>query len=119
MITDKKLAELVRIARAATPGPWSTERPSGGLTICGTPGRQAVYANPPGGQFPAADQRHIAANSPDVTLALIQHIRSEEAKRVDLEARCAALATEVRDLQLVRDHALMQVERLSAREVAP
>lgn len=80
------LEELEQKAKAATPGPWTTAKPAKdaegwqtGVVIAGTPGRQGIWATPPGGSMPYADQQHIAANSPTTTLALIARIRELEA----------------------------------------
>lgn len=41
--------------------------------------RQRVFTDHRGGVAPEADRQHIAANSPQVTLALVQRIRALEA----------------------------------------
>lgn len=55
-------------ADAATPGPWSLTRPEGdisgfkrGVAVAAAYGRQMIWADPPGGSFPANDARFIAA----------------------------------------------------------
>lgn len=74
------LEDLERKTRAATPGPWSTEKPPKengwqlGVVIGATMAGR-VYAQPPGGQMPLADLEYIAAIGPDVALALIARIR--------------------------------------------
>lgn len=74
-------AKLREIASNATPGPWTTERPttdaSGflcGVAIAAVMGGAKVYADPPGGQFPANDRLHIAAFNPPTVLALIDEL---------------------------------------------
>ncbi|MHB1670142.1 hypothetical protein, partial [Thiomonas sp.] len=78
-VTPERLAEIEARAGATTPGPWTTEKPGAcqagpakgmrmGVTIAATsPGKEnRVYANPPGGQYPSADRRFIAASRTDV-----------------------------------------------------
>lgn len=85
MITFGQLASLKAIAKAATPGPWSLDRPekdeSGflcGVAIAATYGGTKIYANPPGGQFPAADARHIAAFDPLTVISLIEALETRD-----------------------------------------
>lgn len=80
-LTPELLDRLEQLAKAATPGPWSTEKPprnsdgwQQGVTIGATRGGM-IYATPPGGQYPLADAKFIAAASPDVMLALIAAAR--------------------------------------------
>lgn len=70
-ITQAQLDEWRALAEKATPGPWTTERPAGevhgfarGVLIAATAPskRNRVYADPPGGSYPAADQDLIAAS---------------------------------------------------------
>lgn len=84
-------------ANAATPGPWTTERPTKtyegfrcGVTIAATYGRQCIYADPPGGQAPAADQRFIAAARADVP-ALVAEVRRLRDKLARLDELLAAI----------------------------
>jgi hypothetical protein len=81
-VTDDALDDLERKAKAATPGPWTREKPPSnedgwatGVVVAGTPGRQTVYANPPGGSFPSADCDFISAANPAVVLALVAELR--------------------------------------------
>lgn len=80
-LTPEQLDQLEATAKAATPGPWSISPPPRdtggwprGSMICTTSGGY-VYAYPPGGQYPLADAKHIAAASPDVVLALVEAAR--------------------------------------------
>lgn len=73
--------ELRRLALKATPGPWSTEKPTRtpdgwpqGLIVAATARGQGVHANPPGGSFPEADRRFIAAANPARVLALLDEL---------------------------------------------
>jgi hypothetical protein len=66
-ITQAELEAIRERCEAATKGPWTT-KPSGekvggfavDVAVAATTGRQMIYANPPGGTFPAADQEFIA-----------------------------------------------------------
>ncbi len=56
------LDALKKLEAAATPGPWTREKPGHdengwpmGVAIGGMPGRQTIYASPPGGSYPSAD----------------------------------------------------------------
>ena len=84
---DLDLDAIEARANAATPGPWTTERPAPltegpaaglrpGVCIAATsPSKEnRVYANPPGGQYPSADQRFIAHARTDVP-ALADEVR--------------------------------------------
>jgi hypothetical protein len=75
-ITASQLDDLERKARAATPGPWITwDAPEDGEVYDGTDCKRVVQVS----RHPvAANVEHIAANSPDVTLALIARIRELE-----------------------------------------
>ncbi len=88
-----ELEDLERKARAATPGPWTRKKPSSdtegwamGVAVAGTPGRQTVYANPPGGSFPSADCDFIAAANPAVVLALIAAAKERDELRAEVDA---------------------------------
>lgn len=78
--------------RKATPGPWTREKPkrdedgwAQGVAIAGTPGRQGVYANPPGGSFPSNDADFIAHNRADVPWLLARVESLEKALRHGVE----------------------------------
>jgi hypothetical protein len=75
-ITTSQLDELERKARAATPGPWITwDAPEDGEVYDGTDCKRVVQVS----RHPvAANVEHIAANSPDVTLALVSRISELE-----------------------------------------
>ena len=76
---DKIAAGMRKAAGNATPGPWVCDKPAVdavtgfrcGVAIASTYGRQMIYADPSGGSFPAADQRHIAASNPANVLAIL------------------------------------------------
>lgn len=83
------LDALEAIAKSATPGPWTCDKPpkdadgwAHGVTIASTYGRQLIYADPPGGQSPAADQRFIAAFNPVTALALIAAARERKSREM-------------------------------------
>lgn len=66
-MTEEDLAKFEKLVSNATPGPWTTERPGRdaegfprGVRICSAM-YSAVYASPPGGQYPWADVQFIAA----------------------------------------------------------
>ena len=76
---DARVAEIAKRHAATTPGPWSTERPkadpslhgfSSGVIVAATAPKQGIYANPPGGSFPAADRDFIAHSWADVPYLL-------------------------------------------------
>lgn len=66
-MTDDEIRNDRKICNAATPGPWTREKPpredgwSLGVAVAATAGRQMIYARPPGGSFPSADANFIAA----------------------------------------------------------
>lgn len=75
-ILSREQVEAIR-ARAddATPGPWTEEKPtaghgnsefSSGIIVAAVAPRQGIYADPPGGSYPAADRTFIAASRTDV-----------------------------------------------------
>jgi len=83
------LDEHERIARAAKPGPWQWGRDGryiGGLYAA----TRTVISLDSGSMWSTAfdDTAHIAANSPDVTLALIARIRELEHALAELTAEC-------------------------------
>ena len=62
------LGKLKALIAKATPGPWTRQKPkrdsdgwSSGVAVAGTPGRQSIYASPPGGSYPSADCDLIVA----------------------------------------------------------
>ena len=76
--------KLKTLHDAATPGPWTAEKPGRdengwpmGVVIGGVPGRQAIYASPPGGSMPYADLKLIIAlrNATPEILALVAAVR--------------------------------------------
>lgn len=107
-VDTKRLREL---AEAATPGPWGTEQgdleewPST-VAIAVTGGRQKIYACPPGGTFPKADQEFIAAANPSTVLALldeIERLRRDNASwaNSDFERQLTAANAEIKQLREV------------------
>lgn len=98
-------AELRALHKRATSDPWSTVRPSRdtdgwatGVIVAATAPRQCIYANPPGGTFPAADQKLIAAARnalPDLLTAL----DAADARITGLEAMLADAQAEVERLR--------------------
>ena len=90
-LTPEQLDQLEATAKAATPGPWTNEKPGKnadgwqlGVTIGATRGGM-IFAYPPGGQYPLADAKHIAAASPDVVLALVEAARKLERIRAIMD----------------------------------
>lgn len=104
-MTDEELVRIERLANNATPGPWTTEKPKAnddgwatGVVIAATYGGQGifakngkpartkptghVYADPPGGQMPAADQAFLAAGREAVPelIAEVRRLRGELAR---------------------------------------
>ena len=100
------LDALDNVAKAATPGPWTTEKPKLdgdgwpiGVAVAATPGKQMIYANPHGGSYPAADCRFIATFDPPIVLALIERVRAAEAETLE-QARLNGMGAE-RELALM------------------
>lgn len=68
-VTAEQLEEWKMLADAATPGPWTTEKPgmdaatgfASGVIVAAVARGRGIYANPPGGSYPANDRRFIAA----------------------------------------------------------
>lgn len=97
-ITDERLQEIEERANRATPGPWMT-KPSGAnhggfsldaLIAATAAGKfNRIYATPPGGTYPAADQDFIAAARQDVP-DLLAEIRQLRAKVAEQESELAA-----------------------------
>lgn len=86
-LTDEQLDAIKARTDKATAGPWSRERPAsklegwhGGTVVAGTPGRQTIYADPPGGSYPSADCDFIAHARTDVPalLAEVERLRARE-----------------------------------------
>lgn len=83
----ERIAEIEARTLAATPGPWTEEKPAGGpvfgfapgMIVAATGPKQAIYANPPGGSYPANDRRFIAHARADVPWLLAQ-LRSAQAE---------------------------------------
>lgn len=94
-ITDEKLADLERRAKAATqPGPWTvrTDRgrhhaDDGGSTVLDADGMWVAEVG-----RAAPDAAHIAACSPDVVLALVAEVRRlREVERSIIDWRTSAV----------------------------
>ena len=108
------LAELWRLAEAATPGPWYLDGPwwygdddtAYCISTAEDAGRIAVTIAPPGYMFGGkrevrdANARYIAAANPAVVLALLDDV--------------AALRAELAHMTEARDNARVEVERLTA-----
>jgi hypothetical protein len=68
-VAAEQLEEWRALADAATPGPWTTQKPgmdsatgfAGGVIVAAVARGQGIYANPPGGSYPENDRRFIAA----------------------------------------------------------
>jgi len=90
-------AAVERLAAKATPGPWATTRAQRipdahgavafppDVMICAVARGQGVYATPPGGSFPAADQDFIAYMR-DAAPALVAALREAERREAGLRA---------------------------------
>lgn len=82
-MTEQELTAIEKRCAEATPGPWLT-KPTGEkymgfsldvLIAATAPGKfNRIYANPPGGRYPAADQNFIAAARTDTPL-LVAEVR--------------------------------------------
>lgn len=79
--TQERIAEIRARADAATPGPWTTQKPfvplgegfAPGMIIAAVGPKQGIYADPPSGSFPESDRKFIAnarSDIPDLLLAL-------------------------------------------------
>jgi hypothetical protein len=91
--TAGRLAELERLARAATPGPWEAEHRCHGRTAAddeaGGLGLEVRGPEPATdrGQFArGADAAFIAAAHPGTVLALVERVRELEAENARLRA---------------------------------
>ena len=112
-----RLAEIEARATAATPGPWTTERPGvvadgqakgmrSGVTIAQpSPSLEdRVFGTPSGGQFPSADQHLIAAARTDIP-DLCAALRQAWAER-------DAVAEEARALREAADALMRQADEV-------
>lgn len=98
------LDELERKARAATPGPWAwrDDRLYGPARVVdygmGPERDDVLIIETDSGVYPpeSPDAEHIAANSPDVTLALVARVREQAVEIERLTARIETLASLVR-----------------------
>ena len=97
MIDPKIVERMKAAAEHATPGPWSRKRPgrrndemgivnefASGVAVAATPGRQMIYADPPGGSYPSNDADHIAESNPKHVLDLIKEYESLRDRLVGL-----------------------------------
>lgn len=88
-LTKAEIAEMRARCEAATPGPWTDVRPgrdaetgfSKGVIVAAVAPRQGIYADPPGGSYPAADQSFIAHARTDLPRLLDELERMREALR--------------------------------------
>lgn len=87
-MTPEELNTIRERCEKATPGPWTTDRPtkpsdpdefSKWVAICGLGGRTGVFADPPGGQSPWNDAQFIAHAREDIP-ALLDYIKELEAR---------------------------------------
>ena len=87
-MTPEELKAIENRCNKATPGPWTTDRPtkpsdpdefSRWVAICGLGGRTGVFADPPGGQSPWNDAQFIAHAREDIP-ALLDYIKELEAR---------------------------------------
>lgn len=89
-LTAGECQEIEKRAEAATPGPWSTQKPAyedgwpQGIVIGGTVGRQTIYG-PLGGSYPANDQKFIAHSRTDVPALLASYRAAMELLRGTLK----------------------------------
>ncbi len=82
-MTKLDLDALERTARAATIGPWSLDELSGFIGNEDEEGNGQIALEIVGNQRCRVDDhdvRHVVANSPDVTLALVARIRELESE---------------------------------------
>jgi hypothetical protein len=73
ILTPEQVRAIRERAEKATPGPWTADKPprdndgwSLAVIIAAVARGQGIYAIPPGGSYPAADQNFIAAARTDV-----------------------------------------------------
>ena len=86
-VTDEQISEWLRLADAATEGPWTTERPgtdaltgfTAGIIVAAVARGQGVYADPPRGSYPENDRAFIAASRTAVP-ALISKVKEQAAE---------------------------------------
>lgn len=106
-MTDDELKQDRAIIDAATPGPWTTEEEGSTMAVAATYGRQKIYAAPPGGGYPHADQQFIAAARTRWPVAIdeVERLRLELIaaqplfSRRQLEQENATLKTELAELR--------------------
>ena len=119
------LAALRKLERQATPGPWTRAKPEKdaegwacGVAVAGTPGRQTIYANPPGGSFPSSDCDLIAAmrNALPALLDELERLRAavDEMPRLigELSVERDAVAAKCGELRDDRDRLLGVLQRI-------
>lgn len=80
MITKEQFAELERLARAASPGPWEYQTSNGWLRVGTTPANRGrmdgdIVANDAASP---ANMAYIAAANPATVLALLDRIAEQE-----------------------------------------
>lgn len=104
-MTDEELRKLLDVAKAATPGPWSRKKPtedddgwSTDVAVAATPGRQAIYASPPGGSYPSADCDYIATFDPPTAIALVTEVQELRASLASIHADIAAAHAAILDI---------------------
>lgn len=108
-MTPEELNTIRERCEKATPGPWTTDRPtkpsdpdefSRWVAICGLGGRTGVFADPPGGQFPWNDAQFIAHAREDIP-ALLDHIK-------DIE-RCLSILSD--EYEMMKEHLESKIPR--------
>lgn len=124
--------ELRKLAEAATPGPWFADRPPSdaegwpsGVAVAATYGRQKIWATPPGGSFPAADQTFIAAWNPAAALAicddhdrLLADLARARAERDEYRRRWNHHRGKADQAKLTRNRAIAGLDHWKSRAVA-
>lgn len=88
-VTAEQLAEWKALADAATPGPWTIEKPgmhptlgfADGIIIAAVARGMGIYAKPPTGSYPANDRAFIADTREAIPALVAEVERLREALR--------------------------------------
>jgi hypothetical protein len=109
MSTEAKpldLSKLAALARASTPGPWTTEKPpkdtdgwATGVVVAATSHTGRIYADGGKGTRPWADAAYIASFNPEVALAMIARIQDLEAELASWRNDALANALSSKEVQ--------------------
>jgi hypothetical protein len=103
-IPDDRIREMQERVEKATPGPWTTTKPTRdedgfakGVAVAGTPGRQIIYAHPPGGSYPYNDCNFIAHARTDLADLLRERkdLLAERGRLSEHLRQCLAFAAEI------------------------